>query len=161
MSRSFKPPSSKSKPATLPRSDPSSWGTLEDIVRILVAGDLLEFQVNGGLYQHWAVYIAEEKMVHVGSSLGSNSKQVKKRFTITGPGKVYEESVWNYTGEKCRLNNQRMKAALKGLTALPSKKIVENAKRWIGMRMEYHLLSNNCEFFATSCRYGEAFCHQV
>lgn len=131
-------------------SDLSAWGTAESIAAIARPGDLIEFSRLG--YAHWAVYIGNGSVIHVFlecKGLG-NSAEIKEERLLKVCG-----------GDKCRINNHANEAKKKGLQALPPEVVVANAKSYVGHETPYGLLSDNCEFFATSCRYGDAFCHQV
>ncbi|OXA50383.1 phospholipase A and acyltransferase 2 [Folsomia candida] len=131
-------------------SDLSAWGTAESIAAIARPGDLIEFSRLG--YAHWAVYIGNGSVIHVFlecKGLG-NSAEIKEERLLKVCG-----------GDKCRINNHANEAKKKGLQALPPEVVVANAKSYVGHETPYGLLSDNCEFFATSCRYGDAFCHQI
>jgi len=75
---------------------------------------------------------------------------------------VRKELVTKIAGsDKCRVNNSEGRACRKGLKVRSPEEIVAAAESQIGNLIEYRLLSENCEYFATSCRYGTAFCNQV
>ncbi len=63
----------------------------------------------------------------------------------------------------CRVNNLEEAADERGLRPFRPDVIVERAREFLreDRLMFYHVLTQNCEHFATKCRYGEAFSLQV
>lgn len=63
---------------------------------------------------------------------------------------------------KCRVNNLTVFAKMFLKDPLPYKKetIVKNAQEKKGDKIVYNLLNDNCEVFATECRYGVGFTAQ-
>ncbi|XP_062253446.1 phospholipase A and acyltransferase 3-like [Platichthys flesus] len=117
-------------------------------------GDLIE--INRGLYQHWAVYIGKNEVVHFttdggqssGSSanLGSSSNGIVKRENFTNVVGHHHYQVNNL------LDNSR--------TARDPSIIVMEACEMVGREPKYDLVSYNSEHFATEMRYGEAVSQQ-
>jgi hypothetical protein len=80
--------------------------------------------------------------------------------------KIVEETIRNLCKYQrgCRVNNLDKEAATKkGLEPLEPDAIVERARDRLRKKLieNYHLLTQNCEHFATWCRYGEEFSCQV
>lgn len=126
------------------------------------AGDLLEF--NRGVYNHWAVYIGGHEVVHL-TGLNRRRNQNDTRgnfFTISGikydTAAVRRESVWNVVrGSRVRVNNE----TCRGCPVRSDRDIIATALEFTKQKeAEYHFLRNNCEHFATSCRYQRAFSRQ-
>lgn len=126
------------------------------------AGDLLEF--NRGVYSHWAVYIGGHEVVHL-TGLNRRRNQNDTRgnfFTISGikydTAAVRRESVWNVVrGSRVRVNNDTCRECpvrRVGDIIMTALKYAERGE------IRYHMLRNNCEHFATYCRYDRAFSRQ-
>ena len=62
---------------------------------------------------------------------------------------------------KCRVNNLEEYARRSRLTAFPNDRVVDRALKCLGISITYHVLDNNCEHFATFCRYGFPLSMQV
>lgn len=125
-------------------------------------GDLLE--INRGLYNHWAVYIGGHEVVHL-TGLNRRKNQNDTRgnfFTISGikydTAAVSRESFWNVVlGSRVRVNNE----TCRGCPVRSDRDIVATALEFTKQtKAEYHVLRNNCEHFATYCRYQRAFSRQ-
>ncbi|XP_076472373.1 phospholipase A and acyltransferase 3-like [Babylonia areolata] len=127
----------------------------ETLLSVLEPGDLIEFP--RGMYSHWAVYIGNEEVVHLSGDEndGINAGMEASHFlTISGQrfGKalVKVENFWEVVeGTKAMKNNAKDKK----YNPLPKAEIVKNALARIG-RVGYNVLFDNCEHFATWCRYG-------
>lgn len=134
----------------------------ETLISYIEPGDLIEFP--RGPYSHWAVYIGNEEVVHLsGDDNDGINGQVDAShfFTISGQrfGKaiVKVENFWNVVdGTKAKINNTKDKK----YKPLPKSEIIKNALERIG-RVGYNVLFENCEHFASLCRYGESKSEQV
>jgi hypothetical protein len=62
---------------------------------------------------------------------------------------------------KCRVNNLEEYATRSRLTAFSNDRVVDRALKCLGISITYHVLDNNCEHFATFCRYGFPLSMQV
>ncbi|CAG2177876.1 unnamed protein product, partial [Oppiella nova] len=61
-------------------------------------------------------------------------------------------------GCECRVNNLETAAKSKNLVALDVDQIISRAYSKEGLiERDYHIFNNNCEVFATWCRYGQGF----
>jgi HRAS-like suppressor 3 len=106
-------------------------------------GDLIEFQRTG--YRHWAVYVGDGFAIHVflPNIRHTHAEIIKAKVTdIAGR-------------DSCRINNLCEYARKKGLVAKEPSEIVKIAEANLGVRLEYKLFGDNCEYFATACRYGD------
>lgn len=57
----------------------------------------------------------------------------------------------------CRINNLHKAAETLGLTAYSKEEIAQRAQAFYRRPLSYNILSYNCEYFVTHCRYGVAF----
>ena len=134
----------------------------EVVLQTLEMGDLVEFP--GRIYSHWGVYIGECEIVHytvidrAGTATDESSSHV---FDISGNGNekacVKRENFWNVAKHsKAKKNND------KDRHQRPSsgEDIKERAVSKIGST-SYSVLLNNCEHFATWCRYGKGESQQL
>uniref|UniRef100_A0A914D2G5 LRAT domain-containing protein n=1 Tax=Acrobeloides nanus TaxID=290746 RepID=A0A914D2G5_9BILA len=134
----------------------------EDLDRLQI-GDLLEF--NGGqLYNHWAVFVGNDSIVHLFNTNGDY-------FSRKGNGKIVLEKIIYYiqTSSGKHTANSSSKSKLKwrinnGLDGtyqpLPAEDIKKTAIEHIGDG-QYSLITYNCEHFANDCRYGREYSRQV
>lgn len=129
------------------------------VIENAVAGNLLEFK--RGVYNHWAVYIGGHEVVHL-TGLNRRRNQNDNRgnfFIISGikydTAAVRRESVWNVVGgSRVKVNNE----TCRGCPVRSVRDIITTALEFTEQReTEYHFLRNNCEHFATYCRYQRAF----
>ncbi|XP_019642162.1 PREDICTED: phospholipid-metabolizing enzyme A-C1-like [Branchiostoma belcheri] len=109
-------------------------------------GDLLRFPRK--CYFHFVVYAGDGNVIHV---------TVERRGCVPINVQVKEESFWKVVGNrKADICNYKDDTH----TAFSGPEIVERARSRLG-NFEYKLLKNNCEHFATWCRYGEGTSKQV
>ncbi|CAF0925569.1 unnamed protein product [Didymodactylos carnosus] len=124
-------------------------------------GDMIQFQRKH--YSHWSIYVGDHKVIHRwGDDDGiGNSQGFRNLFTFSGV---------NFN--KARIEITDFMEVLKDGTAkinnyldhkykpLPTKAIIDRARR--ALRSEgYNLIYDNCEHFATDCRYGQPNSRQV
>ena len=64
-------------------------------------------------------------------------------------------------GCKAKIDNKEEQAEEKGLRARNPQGIVKECLALKGQTVDYSLLANNCEHFATKMRYGAAWSDQV
>eukprot|EP00111_Clytia_hemisphaerica_P021696 TCONS_00063805-protein len=127
------------------RFDKSDFSSPEALVKHLQPGDLV--QVKGRyiwqwFYSHFAVYIGNGNIVHI------NKPGDKKQG-----GKVWVERrdmVTEFMGKDVRKNNTMDGS----FNARRVQDIVKEAKSYVGEKWDYSFLYNNCEHFASMCRYG-------
>ncbi|XP_065932534.1 phospholipase A and acyltransferase 3-like [Magallana gigas] len=110
-------------------------------------GDLLEF--HRSWYNHWAVYIGNEEIVHLKSKEGMQ--------LITIKGEVVIESVWDQVKDSRVDINNKLDTKHRPRSA---QEIVQDAVSKIG-NTKYNMFWQNCEHFATYCRYGVNSSQQV
>ncbi|CAF1390920.1 unnamed protein product [Didymodactylos carnosus] len=106
-------------------------------VRKVVPGDMIQF--HRGHYEHWAIYIGNGEVI-----------QVEVKFI--GYAEIMQLSVDYVLGPdgKARINNFKDY----DWPVLPVDEILEKARSVLGQSLAYNVLCNNCEHFATGCRYG-------
>ncbi|XP_062596047.1 phospholipase A and acyltransferase 2-like [Saccostrea cucullata] len=132
------------------------------VIRRARAGDLLEF--NRGWYSHWAVYIGNEEVVHLGGIDNDGINGTLKSnhvFTICGKtfnkAVVKKENFWKVVFDsKVEINNTKDKKC----RPKPAHEIVREALSKLG-EIGYNVLWNNCEHFAAFCRYGVNWSEQA
>ncbi|KAJ8262443.1 hypothetical protein GJAV_G00166540 [Gymnothorax javanicus] len=130
-------------------------------VLTLQRGDLLE--VPRTLFIHFGIYLGENKVAHLMPDIMpvvTNDKfQIQKMVTnkrlllgvLSKNATIRVDTVEDFSyGSKILLNN--MDKTLK-MQPLPNEEIAIRAEKLIGV-IPYSLLWNNCEHFATYCRYG-------
>ncbi|KAL3876942.1 hypothetical protein ACJMK2_034721 [Sinanodonta woodiana] len=133
----------------------------QTVLESLEEGDLVEFP--RGLYSHWAVYVGNDEVVHLtgdpnaGSSVNANPSHV---FAICGvefsKAKVKRDKFFNVAGESmARKNNDKDQL----VSPCDKRTIVNTALSRIG-DIGYNILWKNCEYFASSCRYGQGWSEQ-
>ncbi|XP_035698725.1 uncharacterized protein LOC118431590 [Branchiostoma floridae] len=128
----------------------------EDVLSKCQEGDLLKFPREG--YSHWAVYIGGEKVIHLSGKSDSVMKSISNSpsvfstlLGVTDLGKVMEDSFWNVVGDS-RVMMSNYLDATKYVRS--GEEILERARLRLG-EVGYNPLWENCEHFATWCRYGE------
>ncbi|CAL8272790.1 unnamed protein product [Arctogadus glacialis] len=117
------------------------------------SGDLIE--IFHAVYKHWAVYVGDGFVVHLipnGSSgtSSSSSGSSSGSMSITKAMVKYEELKAVVGDDKWEIHN------LMDDVHRPqdAKIIVTKARQLVGTQRQYHVLSHNCEHFATEMRYG-------
>ncbi|XP_046560846.1 phospholipase A and acyltransferase 2-like [Haliotis rubra] len=118
----------------------------------LQPGDLLEF--DRGLINHWAVYIGSEEVVHFFGDCGGRDQnsQCKTCVTSTWKGLVRKDAFFDVVGNsKVNKNNSKDKQ----LKAFQQREIVDRALSEELREFKYNIVFQNCEHFATWCRYGK------
>ncbi|CAH1244077.1 PLA2G16 [Branchiostoma lanceolatum] len=126
-------------------------------------GDLLEFP-RSSFFSHWGVYAGGARVIHrTGDSNGrSGFLGYPLSFLFpsgiqVGKAKVKEESFWDVAQSSLvRINNSKDQ----GRDVPPGGEVVERARSRLG-KSGYNLLWNNCEHFATECRYGKGQSQQA
>lgn len=123
------------------RHDKSDFTSASDLMPKLNPGDMV--QVKGiyfheWFYSHFAVYIGNGEIIHVTD--GDTFKGEVKR----------EDMLKKFAGKDVRKNNH-----MDG-TFEPRRvhNIIFTARRHVGQNWNYNILTNNCEHFASMCRYG-------
>ena len=134
------------------------WDVINNKRRYAERGDMIQY--HRGRYEHWAIYIGDGRVVQVtvqefGNPLKTAVVTVALAIATLGEHTavaiITEESFQDVLGAdgKARINNFKDKQ----WKISPPDEIVERARNSVG-KEGYHVLANNCEHFATSCRYG-------
>ncbi|XP_053290742.1 uncharacterized protein LOC128450996 [Pleuronectes platessa] len=117
-------------------------------------GDLIE--INRGPYQHWAVYIGENEVVHLVTE-GVQSSGSSASLSSSN-GKVKREKFNDVVGNHHYQVNNLLDKMFKPRD--PSV-IVKEACAMVGREPQYDLVTYNSEHFATDLRYGVAESRQI
>jgi hypothetical protein len=110
-------------------------------------GDLIE--IKRTLYDHWAVYVGDGEVIHL-CDMGDCKATIKRHLLKD----VCGESL-------CRINNLESAALKRGLKPRCVDTILKDAFKMLNEKIDYHLITNNCEHFATGCRFGSRFSEQA
>ncbi|XP_031443466.1 phospholipase A and acyltransferase 4-like [Clupea harengus] len=112
-------------------------------------GDMVE--IEKVLYSHWAVYVGDGEVVNLTVSASARYLPISKghirRSKLLDMSDGYPYRVNNYLDDKYKPR--------------PTATIVEEANAWVGKELDYNLLLENCENFATLLRYGHGESRQV
>ncbi|KAK7095351.1 phospholipase A and acyltransferase 3-like [Littorina saxatilis] len=127
-----------------------------DLLYRLEVGDLIQFP--RGIYSHWAVYIGEGEVAHLAGEEddGINGK-LDSTHLFTVSGRSFQKAcvkVDRFVEVAGRTKAVRNNSKDKKFTPLPPDCIVGNALTRLG-QVGYNVLYQNCEHFASWCRYGE------
>ena len=117
-------------------------------------GDLIVFQRQYGLYNHYGVRVENDEIVHLTSARGLNTSDV---FHGIIAGKIYSTtnpSIGVIEKEKCSALYKEGDKLYAEHCSLPTREILDRANSKVG-EVGYNLLSNNCEHFARWCCDGE------
>ncbi|TNN28564.1 Retinoic acid receptor responder protein 3 [Liparis tanakae] len=121
-------------------------------------GDLIEIFRKGGTYQHWAVYIGEDEVVHLTDPGGDSSSSGSMGLSLGGIAQVMRHNIWEVIhGDPFKINNlldNKYKPRDRDV-------IVKEACGMVGTERQYNVVSLNCEHFATMLRYGQPESRQV
>ncbi|XP_046560833.1 uncharacterized protein LOC124269837 [Haliotis rubra] len=113
----------------------------------LKPGDRLQFE--RGLFQHWAVYVGNQKIVHLAGVRDQGETTLNHSFAISGVGIVRIDNFWSVAGDsKVYLDNSKDAK----LRPYEPNRIVQRALSNLG-EVGYDTLFKNCEQFASWCRY--------
>ena len=91
---------------------------------------------NYGGYTHHGIYCGDGKVIHYGA------KGKIRKVSLISFAQHHHVSVKKYDHP------------------YPADRVVSRAKKRLGEK-KYHLLFNNCEHFATSCKVGRSRCRQL
>ncbi|XP_035714083.1 uncharacterized protein LOC110857614 isoform X2 [Folsomia candida] len=135
--------------------DLNPWGYqhYEDVAKVAVPGDLIEIKRSSGFYRHWAVYVGDGDCIHVGERTIWNYKIVRENLAQICAFEKYLDM--------CRVNNLEEWVERKGVKAKKRSDVVAMAESFLGHMFEFHLFRNNCEHFATYCKFGDPISRQV
>jgi hypothetical protein len=110
-------------------------------------GDLIEIQRD--IYSHWAVYVGDGDIIHLLDFPDGKAQVVCQELKEIAEGYV------------CRVNNLVKAAQRRQLVPKSVSDILKSAYEKLNDVFDYHLINNNCEHFATHCRYGSRFSEQA
>ncbi|XP_060939380.1 phospholipase A and acyltransferase 3-like [Limanda limanda] len=120
-------------------------------------GDLIEIFRDKG-YQHWAIYIGGNEVVHLVNEDTSGLSSVPLDLLISRKGNVWHQKFDKVVGNDHYLVNNLLDKKYKPRE--PSI-IVKEACAKVGSELQYNVATYNCEHFATEMRYGKAESRQV
>ncbi len=122
------------------------WSTADEVLAQAAPGHLIEFRRLRGTYCHWAVYVGKGYVINYGRQ-DPNPNLVQKELLITVSD-----------GGPCRINNLVKESRQRGQNEpFSGEEIIRRAEAKLGQEIPYNVLNNNCEVFATECRYGRGF----
>ncbi|GFO48582.1 hras-like suppressor 3 [Plakobranchus ocellatus] len=134
-------------------------GHNQRVLSELEPGDLIEFP--RGLYSHWAVYVGNEKVVHLTGVDNGGSSSSKYVFSICGvkfdKAAVRIDNFWDVVADCRAEKNNKGDEKHKPLSR---SEIIDRAKSRLG-EVGYNVIFSNCEHFARWCRYGISKSEQV
>uniref|UniRef100_UPI0037E7B508 phospholipase A and acyltransferase 4-like n=1 Tax=Semicossyphus pulcher TaxID=241346 RepID=UPI0037E7B508 len=120
-------------------------------------GDLIE--IFRDTYQHWAVYIGGNEVVHLippDDDLGPFSGLITLLDCSTA--QVRRQKIWEVVGpHHFKVNNFLDDE----YNPLDRGEIVQKACSMVGQELPYTVATQNCEHFVTKLRYGRAESRQV
>ncbi|XP_055987712.1 phospholipase A and acyltransferase 2-like [Sorex fumeus] len=130
------------------------------------AGDLIEFFRGGKFappavrYQHWAVYVGNDYVVHVtGRDNEIPGGNLFVAASVPGTRAMVKMELLSKVAEGCeyRVNNKHDGKR----RARSPEEIVQKALEQVGQERPYSLTHENCEHFVMELRYGEPISDQV
>ncbi|KAH9500257.1 hypothetical protein Btru_073548, partial [Bulinus truncatus] len=128
----------------------------------LKEGDRVEIK-RSVFYSHWGIYVGDGKIVHlVGVGVNGLDQSVRPDvlFKISGKifskAKVCRDDFWDVVREhQANVNNCDYLRCI-----LPTDEIIKRANGSVG-NVGYNVIYNNCEHFATWCRYDKVESRQI
>ncbi len=134
--------------------------------------------VNRGIYEHYAVYIGDDQVIHysgTGRDMGTDIRIRQASFSdfvrgnenyyilffednIHAPRKIHRHPI--LLGDDDYLTNQRICNESERFTLYSEEETVERAKARLNEKA-YNLVLNNCEHFAIWCKTGLSSSFQV
>ncbi|XP_076328355.1 phospholipase A and acyltransferase 4-like [Tachypleus tridentatus] len=131
----------------------------------LECGDLIEFE--RGCYKHWAVYAGNRMVYHRAYPEDSNNIQLFIQSQSASKGSfrygeiTLEDLLIVWADSEARINNsmdsKHEPSDCKTVLGRAKSKMKESQQK----KDIYNVIFNNCEHFATYCRYGIGFSIQV
>ncbi|XP_037652259.1 phospholipase A and acyltransferase 4-like [Sebastes umbrosus] len=120
-------------------------------------GDLIE--IFRGSYEHWAVYIGGNEVVHlIPPSVDSGPFGNLLMLLDSSRAEVRRQKIWEVVGRHRFIINNLLDDEYR-----PRERriIVREACRMVGWELPYSTVTNNCEHFVTELRYGKPESRQV
>ncbi|XP_068160196.1 phospholipase A and acyltransferase 4-like [Antennarius striatus] len=143
-------------------------GQIDEIVSTAKCGDLIEFSYPIG-YSHWAVYDEDGHVFHFapadeGTLMANIRYYLQTWFPVCGDlllgqTKIRRVPIGEVTipdGAHVMISNTRH-----AFKPSAPEDIMRRRDALLDQEFSYHLLTLNCEHFATFVRYGKATCNQI
>lgn len=119
-------------------------------------GDLIE--IFRDTYEHWAVYIGGNEVIHLIPSDDSGSFGGLLTLLDSSTAQVRRQKIWEVVGRhRFKVNNLLDEE----YEPRDRRIIVREACSMVGQKLPYSITSHNCEHFVTELRYGKAESRQV
>ena len=162
-----------------------AWGTYNAMMAkfkklcgkdILLPGDVIGVKRIGGVYEHYAVYIGNDEVIHYAGNGGDFNNDISIHQApisefLDGSDNFFILDFPDKYGRPAKINTS---ASLTGYAFSAFKKFlketkyhiysaqetIDRAKSRIG-ESDYNLVVNNCEHFAIWCKTGISESHQV
>ncbi|AWP16011.1 Group XVI phospholipase A2 [Scophthalmus maximus] len=113
-------------------------------------GDLIE--IFRGSYEHWAVYVGGEEVVHLIPPQEESGASDLFKFLDSSTAQVRRQKLGEVVGfHRFRINNLRDGEC----EPRERRAIVRDACAMVGRELPYCLATSNCEHFVTELRYGK------
>ncbi|XP_064241003.1 phospholipase A and acyltransferase 1-like [Passer domesticus] len=119
-------------------------------------GDLIEIK-RSPFYQHWALYVGDEYVIHV-TDEGASSLSLSSSSIVATRAKVKKQLLTVVVeNDEWRVNNKYDRSR----TPRPVEEIIRRAEQLVGKEVSYNVLFSNCEHFVTELRYGDGVSDQA
>ncbi|XP_035467045.2 phospholipase A and acyltransferase 4 [Scophthalmus maximus] len=119
-------------------------------------GDLIE--IFRGSYEHWAIYVGGEEVVHLIPPQEESGASDLFKFLDSSTAQVRRQKLREVVGfHRFRINNLRDGEC----EPRERRAIVRDACAMVGRELPYCLATSNCEHFVTELRYGKPRSQQV
>uniref|UniRef100_A0A8D3A1Q4 LRAT domain-containing protein n=1 Tax=Scophthalmus maximus TaxID=52904 RepID=A0A8D3A1Q4_SCOMX len=113
-------------------------------------GDLIE--IFRGSYEHWAIYVGGEEVVHLIPPQEESGASDLIKFLDSSTAQVRRQKLREVVGfHRFRINNLRDGEC----EPRERRAIVRDACAMVGRELPYCLATSNCEHFVTELRYGK------
>ncbi|XP_070834695.1 phospholipase A and acyltransferase 4-like [Chaetodon trifascialis] len=130
---------------------------MDEVLHSAKPGDLIE--IFHELYEHWAIYIGGNEVVHLGpqEKVCGSSGNLMILLNIDD-AQVKRQNIWEVVGScKWHINNLLDHK----YQPLDRQVIVAEAQRLVGQKRQYGVITQNCEHFVTGLRYNKPESQQV
>ena len=124
------------------RHDKSDFTSASDLIPKLNPGDMVQVKgtnVYQWFYSHFAAYIGNGQIIHVTGS-DRHKGEVQRH-----------DMLQEFAGKDVRKNNH-MDGTFEPRRV---REIIHTARQHVGRNWDYNFFTNNCEHFASMCRYGK------
>lgn len=106
-------------------------------------------QLYRGVYEYWAVYYGDGKVIH---RTRNGAPKNFDTYARSSDKAIIDMGRLKKIAANCRMRINNVKDHL--FTPRPTDEIVKMARNSVG-DIVYGIYENNCEYFANECRYGE------